>query len=399
MKEQELADAWRAFTDTIEAARQKIVGSQLFQERPWARAQAYRNLLEAQAMAYNMAVAPKTSLPRTFQQTGYQTDFYTIGLACQDFYHVVSFLDGKRRYRITGRLGDLVWIASQVQSRLIGVPGARNLGDINYRDFELGPDGSFEVIVSGTPEPGNHILIDPESDYNFIWTRRALLDWADDGGEFHIELIDKPDVPPVEEVDLVRRLEYASHFAKHLLESWAGGMYDMYMQLAGEVNKFAYLGGAVVEDTHVGSPKTIYGVFLFELKEDEAIIIEGDKPDCAYWGLQLGNVWSNSLDFVNRQTDLNPRRVVIDSDGKYRAVISLEDPGVANWLDPAGSPAGLGIIRIVNSIKRDELPKMTVVKRSELKAALPPDTRYLTREERAEVLRHREQSIRKLFKQ
>ena len=40
-----------------------------------------------------------------------------------------------------------------------------------------------------------------------------------------------------------------------------------------------------------------------------------------------------TVDWVNRQSSLNDAQAHIDSDGRFRAVISQQDPGVPNWLD------------------------------------------------------------------
>ena len=44
---------------------------------------------------------------------------------------------------------------------------------------------------------------------------------------------------------------------------------------------------------------------------------------------------------MNRQSSLNDAQAHIDSDGKFRAVISRLDPGVPNWLDKADYPWGI----------------------------------------------------------
>ena len=44
---------------------------------------------------------------------------------------------------------------------------------------------------------------------------------------------------------------------------------------------------------------------------------------------------------MNRQSSLNDAQAHIDSDGRFRAVISRLDPGVPNWLDKADYPWGI----------------------------------------------------------
>src|SRR5690606_3501918 len=79
---------------------------------------------------------------------------------------------------------------------------------------------------------------------------------------------------------------------------------------------------------------------------DEAIITEMEVPKgSAYWSLQVGDLWARSHEFVHRQSDVNMSRAIIDEDGIFRAVISLQDPGIPNWLDPGGYRAGIAAMR------------------------------------------------------
>ncbi len=78
----------------------------------------------------------------------------------------------------------------------------------------------------------------------------------------------------------------------------------------------------------------------------------------------------------------------LSSDGKFRAVIALEDPGVPNWLDPAGYTEG-GIYGRWYDCDSEPLPTLKRVKLAELRDHLPADTPVVTPEERAEELRVR----------
>ena len=66
----------------------------------------------------------------------------------------------------------------------------------------------------------------------------------------------------------------------------------------------------------------------------------------------------------------------------------MEDPGVPNWLDPAGFYQGTVYGRWYDC---DSCPTPTIrrVKASEVRAHLPPDTPIVTAEERAEELSRR----------
>ena len=80
------------------------------------------------------------------------------------------------------------------------------------------------------------------------------------------------------------------------------------------------------------------------------------------------------------------RQAVLDSDGKFRIVLSVEDPGVPNWLDPVGNLKGYLVNRWVPH--RTAVPEARKIKLAELSIICPPTHRVLHRE-RAAAMRER----------
>src|SRR3546814_12963979 len=56
----------------------------------------------------------------------------------------------------------------------------------------------------------------------------------------------------------------------------------------------------------------------------------------SYWAVLLADQLFNTIDWEKCQSSLNGFQARLDSDGRFRAVIAAEDPGVPNWLDTAG---------------------------------------------------------------
>ena len=72
-----------------------------------------------------------------------------------------------------------------------------------------------------------------------------------------------------------------------------------------------------------------------DLEADEALIVTLDPlPDGVYWGFQLGDVWSRSLEFTQRQTSLNMKTVVAAA----RYVRAHDLPGVIVCTDSYHTP-------------------------------------------------------------
>lgn len=102
----------------------------------------------------------------------------------------------------------------------------------------------------------------------------------------------------------------------------------------------------------------------------------------------LTNFQWEALDYNLRQTSLNGHQALLDPDGVFRAVISHQDPGVSNWLDAGGHHFGLIAGRYYDPDSKP-IPKLKLVKLSELRQHLPKTTKFITSEERQGVLRQR----------
>ncbi len=402
-----LSNAWEQYHERCAAMRQRIEASPQFQN-PANRAKAYHSLLEAQAMAYSLAIAPRTNPPLLSTRFWY-ANMYTLGGNSADFYYGTVFLDGSRTYKITGNYGDLKLIVAQGYSQLLGDPASSMLGNFEFNDFALNPDGSFEVIISAEKHDGNWIPLDISSRNNFFFFRRAVADWKDNLGDMQINLVDdfarhnQPEEKPYDETDPVlqaNRIIQAANLMEYLVTQWNIGIYQLYLKInGGEKNKITLLPGADIAKEFMGSPSTNYLFGIYDIKEDEALIIEMDVPQAGYWSFQLFDVWCKPIDFVNHQSDINMSRAAIDSDGKYRAVISAMDTGAANWLDPDGRLEGTMVGRNYLSTSIPAKPVVTRVKASEVFDHLPADTRKVTAQQRKAALDYRRTAYLKMYKE
>jgi hypothetical protein len=125
------------------------------------------------------------------------------------------------------------------------------------------------------------------------------------------------------------------------------------------------------------------------LGPEDALILETTLPATRrYWNVQLNDELFNAVDYVYRQSSLNGHQARVDADGKFRAVISMQDPGVHNWLDPGETRLGMLIGRWLGC-DSSPLPTLTKVPYSDLHQHLPAGTPRITAEERAGQLRAR----------
>ncbi|MET0547492.1 MAG: DUF1214 domain-containing protein [Caulobacterales bacterium] len=387
-----LSRAWDGYLKALKDMQLAFDRSDQFKLAPDQKGMAYRQLMEAQAMAYNYAVGPRTAHPRVFRNTIWQTEFYSIGGNGPDFDYRLSFIEGGHDYRLWGKINDCTSLFCQLNSALPGSEGSRVLKSYEFHEFELGPDKSFEIIVSARPHKGNWIELAPDADYQWLMFRPAIETWESKSAEIHIERISPLD-PMAAETDeyseeaVARRIEAATAFFKYILTDWAMGYVPLVLRGAGETNKFFTFS---VEDAgEMGSPVAQYLQCVFEVDDDEALILEFDEePKAAYWSLQLYDVWQHALAFRTRQSTLNGTQMAKDADNAVRVVLSRRDPGVANWLDNAGYRMGEVTWRNYKATSNVN-HRIRRVKFDDLDRHLPAGTQRVTPRERAAELGRR----------
>ena len=396
-----LTGAWAEYHATLEEMRRLLEATPRYQQTPQHRAKAYHTLMEMQAMAYNFVISPRMDHPRIYFQSGWQTNLYTLGQNGQDLLYGLIFVDGRQTYRLSGRMGDIKVFLLQVQNGIFGEAGVKVMGNYDWANFKIEPDGRFEVILSATEHPGNWIKLDRAYSFQFLHIRRSISDWHADQGSLDIERISElPDdfyaADEFDEAAMAARIRRASLFVRYLITDFTINLYNMYWNNAGQQkNVLTLLPGTVT--SQVGSPSNNTAMAIFELQHDEALIVELDGvPNGTYWSFQLGDVWSRSLDFMNHQSSLNDREITVDADGRVRCVVALQDPGIANWLDPCGRTEGTVVFRNYRA-SAAPVPASRKVRFAELGALLPQGTARVTPAQRKAAMVRRRRGQRKLY--
>lgn len=339
-----LKAAWRLYIDTLEDIRKQFDASEQFRWDPRQIGMAYRQLIEVQAFAYNYAVGPRTTHPRIFRNTTWQTEFYSIGGNGPDFDYRLTFLDARHTYRLSGRFNDCRFIIAQVNSALPGTAGSKCLANYDFSQFERSTDGAFEIIVSAERHEGNWMQLDPDGAYQWLMFRPLLERWDAEPPLLTIERIsplgaNEGEIDEYNQDRVARRIVQAAHFIRFVMEDWALGYAPLTLRGAGEWNKFYAFD--LVEGGEMGSPAAQYYQCAFDVAEDEALILEFDEePGEPYWSLQLYDVWQHALDMRTAQTTLNSAQMAKQADGSVKVVLCGRDPGYWNWLNSGGYTKG-----------------------------------------------------------
>ena len=95
------------------------------------------------------------------------------GMECPDCIYVGSALNGAETYRLWGNRGSARYVGLQIMS------GMASTFNALIDEFELGPDGEFEVILSAEPHDGNWIPL--EENTTMLVIRHFFYDWETGG--------------------------------------------------------------------------------------------------------------------------------------------------------------------------------------------------------------------------
>lgn len=296
-------------------------------------------------------------------------------------------LDGKLSYRIVGDRGSIHMLHFQFGKGMMGMvyPPGKQISFLDGSELKVDANGKFEFIASAEKPKGYTGVwhqIDPGTD--FIMVRMRSYDWGNEAdARMAIECLDAPPLkrrmPPEE---IAERLEGALTLSERWSRLWFEYQLDLLKRIGKNVFELNAFEG-------MGLQNQFYWTAIFDFEPGEALIVETDLPKVRpYWNVQLNDPYFNAVEYVYRQASLNGHTARVDADGKFRAVLALEDPGVPNWLDPAGFKQGT-IFGRWTQCDSAPVPALKKVPLKDVRKHLPADTPVVSAEERAKVLRER----------
>lgn len=380
---------WRAYIEQLlPIAGQAAALGHGARDAQW-RHELYEFLFSQIAVAY---VGRLYNSPKYPDFAPMYNQIFNQGFPNPDDSYYLTPVDDNGIYKISGFRGTVRLIYFEVGSGMTVPYGTGTLGPskavYDADTLRQGADGSIEVILS--PErpagyEGDWWKLDAGATYFII--RQRSYDWLGEvDGRFAIERLDLPAAKPrpsAQELDvnLSNIAVWADNFAKLSLD----GPWVKHLRSAGLVNKLKAKDYSAASG--LGNQRYIEG--LFELADDEALVIETDIPeDCSYWNFQLADDFWRSIDWVHHQSSLNGFTARLDEDGKFRAVVSIQDPGIPNWLDTAGRNTGQIYGRWTNSTS-EIAPVVTKTKISDVRQFFPAGTPLVSAQERDAAIRLR----------
>lgn len=376
--------AWQAFCDRLEAA-----GVEILREHPQGhrldRAESTRYLAQQVANAVQSTlIDEQTAFPML--RLG-ATTIDKWGLDGADAKYTTARVEGGGDYRLSGRLGSAKLTAIQLFTMH---PDYEPFAFLSNDALDASEDGRFELrIAAERPAAWAGPWLPLDERATTLLIREYFDDWERElPSQLRLERLDGGGETGRAEDPGALLGKIADAFA-HRAPMWLGRSKQVSSFV---VNDFFAI---TPEENSQGLAENVYGSGWFRIGPDEALVIELEAPEALLWSFQLGNYWWESLDYVNRTGSINGHQAAPSSDGRYRLVVSLEDPGVPNWLDPDGHREGMMLYRYQRARTSPE-PQLTIVPVAQLAAHLPADTARITPAQRsAEVAKRRRHASRR----
>lgn len=212
----------------------------------------------------------------------------------------------------------------------------RNIGAFTLQQLLPGCDTEGRVRVTVGPEPR------ADSPFHFqsepgriqIYTRDSQPDWNQIPAEVAVRRVDPPtDGTPRGEEEIaaaiIADMPAWVRFWRGFKDNFLG--YPEPNRLIGPQGRdgnWGYLAGG-----------------RFRIADDEAVIVHVDPVGSYYTGFQITDPWTIAPDPMHRLVSLNTSQAARNPDGTCTYVLSLADPGIANWIDTAGLHEGWMLLR------------------------------------------------------
>lgn len=361
-------EAWRDFCTRLAAMGEVIMGDE-FPGSPRDRAEGFRHLTRQVVFALTSHVELRDPAFPGFHR--FDDDVTKWGGPSVDFTYLRAKVSSGYAYRISGDV-------SGVRQMIVALPEGEMqfeqygvFGQWNLSQFDVGPDGWLEIVLAAErPEghTGNWLPLDERVDH--VNVRVIVSDWAADAVPvLRIERIGQAgEAPPALTPDVMAsRLDAAMTWIERSVPYW-NAYYDRAHERAGD-NVIP-----PARTTAGGVPDFQYSGGFWSLADDEALVVEYEAVDAAYWSIHFYTKgWFESGDFVNRSVSFTGDSSFVDADGRVRYVVAHTDPGVPNWIDTEGRPEAELTCRWAFLDRPAPVPTTTVVKQADVRAQLPAD--------------------------
>jgi hypothetical protein len=274
-------------------------------------------------------------------------------------------------YRVRGRMAGAVYVSFTVEVGAAdgGFP-QRTAGVLNDTQFDVDPDGRFEIYLGGQPRDRNWIALDPDASQittRHYWEQErspAIPPCPDVALEIEV-LGPLPPLPPPNDATVAAGLRRVERYVRsRTLEQTRPGEGEQPSFVSREPNVFPT--PSTPGEHALAAFDASYSMAPYVLGPEEALVMTGRWPTCRCANVSLWNRHLQTYDYAHRRVSFNRAQTTLDADGSFTIVIAHEDPGVPNWLDTEGRPFGMVFWRFFLPEGDIATPQAKVVKLSDL---------------------------------
>ena len=330
--------AWHELLDLLRDADKPFVEGDRAVADETTAAEGYRYLTDALHAATEIYVRSDVARPAFVPIVG--PNFKWGGDNSDSFYNFAP-VSPAYEYLVRGKRGDAVYISICVY----GGPddgrwSTRIVSNLNDREIEFEPDGSFEIVVSAKPPADGRNWLPLDGDANAMITRDYHVDPVHGAPTIYsIETVPpQPPPAPLRDDDVAGRLRSVTNFLREVFAITPIPDPAAPNTIAEVWPVPAQTYGWAAKDAH-------YAMGVFDLADDEQLVIEGRSPECAYWGVMLWNPFMQTYDYRYERIGINKQQATYEPDGSWRLVVAGRDPGHPNWLSTAGHHHGVVFFR------------------------------------------------------
>ncbi len=252
-----------------------------------------------------------------------------------DAFYCYAPIDPSRTYRVRCEPGDAVYLSLSVYGGPDdGRYSTRIVGTANSVDAPTGRDGSITIVLSTEqPTEPDVAWIRLEPDAVAAVTRDYLEDPVSGRrAAWSISSDDPPTVWREDDADLARRLRAAT--------TWLREQASIVPIPLGTPNTVDPPYPVPTETFGWAAGDAAYAMGAFELGEDQALVIRGRSPECAFWNMCLWNRLLHTYNYDYERVTLNGAQVAYEPDGSWVIVVSPGPADHPNWVSTAGHRTG-----------------------------------------------------------
>ena len=308
------------------------------------------------------------------------------GIDNPDSVYRVIPIGESQSYVILGKLGKQLFNENHFT---LWDENMKTIGLISGNNIKVDGKNNFEIFVNPKSNEGNNNHIQTSSGAREFYIRDTMIDW----------LSDRPNMLEIEILegsrsgkcfDKKKRLETV----KAYMQKWAANTTRWNQQaLSKPVNEFSF---KIDRDTDGALRNQVYLLGHFALpSSDHCIKLDIHLDGAKYFIAPITNIWGTTNNIVTKNGSLNNSQAKVNQDGTYTFILSVNDPGVFNWLDPSGLSEGILTLRwsgFPNDIVGENLfAKSKVMLISDALNEITDDHR-ISSEERLNQLQAREES-------